>query len=309
MSNEHEDDWNPGDRWFTPGEIDRGAAAFMASIDPKQHVGHRHHLVPRFVLARFANVRDQVYVRDRTDNRASDGLRNIRDLAIKDFYTFIDNDGELNSSFEYLLGEIEAAASNVMREHIDNPFTRPRPFSLVERMAIDGLVSMQAIRGHDQRRSGEVLVDYYVKTTNQQNFSEQDLTDLEIVPHQNDHLMVTMALSSKVHRHLTSRACFLVTLDRPLLVTCDEPVLLHFDEPLPRHSQRQLNDHPRDVRVDGVPPEDLIQVTGTNLTGLVQADGIIMPVGPRHAVMYLEPDTAGPVEHQVLSGSEADSFA
>lgn len=71
--------------------LDAAAVEMIATLDPKRYVGHKHHVVPRFILQRFANGRDQVLVRD----RASGGRRvcNIKDLAVKDFYTMINLEG------------------------------------------------------------------------------------------------------------------------------------------------------------------------------------------------------------------------
>ena len=280
----------------------------LAGINPKQYVGHRHHLVPRFILQRFANDRDQVWVRDRATGHGS--LRNIRDLAIKDFYTFIDKAGELDSSYESMFGVVEGVAADVLRSHMDQrALVRARPFDQLERMAIDSLVAMQAVRGHEHRRVGEVLADYFVKLTHQHELSEEDLTELFFVPHQNEHLKIAIRLAPRIHRHLERRACFLVTLDRPLLITCDEPILLHHDEERDQFTQAQLNDIPRGVVAKGVAPEDLIRITGPNATGLAEAQAVVMPVSPRHAIVYDEPGTAGPAPHRELADADADTLA
>ncbi|MCB0906941.1 MAG: DUF4238 domain-containing protein [Nocardioidaceae bacterium] len=302
-----DEDWIPGSEWFTRDAIDRRAAEFIAKLDPRQYVGTKHHIVPRFILARFANNRGQVYVRERLTPR--EGLRNIKDLAVRDFYTFINDEGELDSSFESLLGEVEKVAAAVLRDHLDNPFMRPRPFDTVERMAIDSLVSMQAVRGHAHRRRGEILADYYIKATNRQHLSDQDMVELEFVPHQNELLKHSMMVASKVHQQLAQRACFIVTFDRPLLLTCDEPVLLGRDNDEEPLTAAELNDHPRRVIADGVRPEDLIQITGPRAVGVADADGIAMPLSPRHALVYDQPGTICAAEHVRLTGEEAGSAA
>src|SRR4051794_18928330 len=114
----------PYSRRLAPAEVDQAADDYVASLDRRQYVGKRHHIVPRFILARFANSREQVWVRDRVTDTETDtgGLRNVKDLAIRDFYTFVDKSGELDSSFESLLGEVETTADKVLKAHIDNSF-------------------------------------------------------------------------------------------------------------------------------------------------------------------------------------------
>jgi hypothetical protein len=74
--------------------------------------------VPRFILKRFANAKDQVLVRDRATGERR--LSNIKALAVTDFYTFIDQVGELNSSYEQMWGVVERAAADILRDHLEN---------------------------------------------------------------------------------------------------------------------------------------------------------------------------------------------
>lgn len=111
-------------------EIDAQARAWMSSIDPAEKVGARHHTVPRFYLARFADRREQLRVRDRATGAAS--LRSIKDLAVKDFYTIVHVEGHLDSSFEQLLSVIEGQSAAVLEAHL-NSFAKPRQFGDDER--------------------------------------------------------------------------------------------------------------------------------------------------------------------------------
>ncbi|MFC1431446.1 DUF4238 domain-containing protein [Streptacidiphilus sp. N1-3] len=63
----------------------------IASADPRQQVGARHHTVPAFYIRRFANRQGQVRVRDR--RRPTPGLCKDTDLVVKNFYTFTNLDG------------------------------------------------------------------------------------------------------------------------------------------------------------------------------------------------------------------------
>ncbi|WP_280343161.1 DUF4238 domain-containing protein [Nocardia neocaledoniensis] len=66
--------------------------AWLQSVDRFNKVGSRHHVIPRFLLHRWANSTDQIWVKSKHDRR--EGIRGIRDLGIKDFYTFLATDGQ-----------------------------------------------------------------------------------------------------------------------------------------------------------------------------------------------------------------------
>ncbi|MBF4162500.1 DUF4238 domain-containing protein [Nocardioides acrostichi] len=289
---------------------DRLADELVNGLDRRQYVGSLHHIVPRFVLKRFAVAAEQVYVRDRV--AGADGRRNIKNLGVKDFYTFIDQQGELDSSHESILGFVETDAANILSELVDNPFRRPRPFTDDERTVIDTLVAMQAVRGHDQRRTGEVLTDYYMKFTNRDRLTAQELEEYEFVPHQNDLLNEAMQKAELIHRYLADRACGLVRLDRPLLITCDEPVLLLTDEDEEGSGEpdRPTAKRPPSESVGAHLPEDVILIAGTNLAGIARTDFIAMPLGPQLALLYLGPGSGeGSWDPFTLDGEDADEFA
>ena len=295
--------------WATEAHVVAASEALMATIDPRRYVGTKHHIVPKFILKRFANDREQVRVRHR--DRRGHRVCNIKDLAVTDFYTFIDQAGELDSSYEQLWGVIEREASVVLRERLDNPFIKPRPFTLLEKQAVDGLVALQSLRGPAMRRTGELIADYQIKVLNQHKMSAEELLSWEFAPHQNDHLQVLAGLMEKVEQNLSTRGAFLVTLDRPLLVICDEPVCLERPDTYAPPTRAQLRDYPRGILVDGEPvlPENLIQFHNPRGVGLDQAEVIAMPVSPRHAIVYDKPGTAGPMHHLKIGGGDADHFA
>jgi hypothetical protein len=139
-------------RWpaISAEEIEAQAQAWMSSIDPAEKVGARHHTVPRFYLARFADRREQLQVRDRATGAATS--RSIKDLAVKDFYTIVHVEGHLDSSFEQLLSVIEAQAAGVLKTHL-NSFMKPRPFGDDERSWLGTFVAFQFIRGNRERRN------------------------------------------------------------------------------------------------------------------------------------------------------------
>jgi hypothetical protein len=292
---------------YSQTKSDQYADDLVNGLNTKQYVGSVHHIVPRFILERFAEG-DQVFVRDRAGGFR--GRQNIKNLGVRDFYTFIDNHGELNSSHESILGFVEGDASQVLKAHLDNPFRVPRPFADDERLAIDTLVSTQAVRGHGMRRVGEVLTDYYVKITNQDKLSDEHLTEYEFIPHQNDLLNEAMQKAHVIHELLRDRDCLLVTLDRPLLVTCDEPVLVFREDDAPDKVQRPFRSIPRSVPGDEVAPHDLIRISGSHLDGIATAEMVAMPIGPKTAIVYNARGTAGDQrDHLQLYGDEANAFA
>jgi hypothetical protein len=294
--------------WTTERQVARQTEELMATLDPKRYVGSKHHVVPRFILNRFANDRAQVLVRDRTTGAKR--ISNTKALAVTDFYTFIDTTGALDASYEQMWGYIESAADSILREHLDNPFVRPRPFNPVEKYAIDAFVALQSIRGPANRRVMELMADYGMKLVNQDRFSADDMDDLEFRPHQNHHLESLAHVLPKIEEHLTSRAACLVTLDKPLLVISDEPVCLERPDGHAPPTRKQMRDYPRDIVVAGKPVrrEDIIQFTNGGV-GLANAEAIVMPVGPRHAIVYGGPGSLRPAPHRQIEGADAERFA
>jgi|tagenome__1003787_1003787.scaffolds.fasta_scaffold20817269_2 hypothetical protein len=89
----------------THPEIERDVQEWWESTSPVPMVGSRHHTVPRSYLERFAKD-GQLWVRDRV---TGDGRLNptTKTGVIKDFYTFINLDGEKDGRLERILGVIE----------------------------------------------------------------------------------------------------------------------------------------------------------------------------------------------------------
>ena len=94
-------------------EADRRAHRWLENLDCRAAVGKRHHIVPRFLLARFASQQEQLRVRDRSTGATS--LRAIGDLAVRDFHTVVTDSHGLDSSLESLLGTVEGGAAEILR--------------------------------------------------------------------------------------------------------------------------------------------------------------------------------------------------
>src|SRR5690348_5401068 len=110
------------DSWWTdelgPSWVDRLVAADPDVLDdisawwqntsPIPMVGSRHHTVPRFYLERFATA-GQLWVRDR-----GTGVGRLQRISrvgtIRDFYTFINANGEKDGRLECILAEVEGGA-------------------------------------------------------------------------------------------------------------------------------------------------------------------------------------------------------
>ena len=283
------------------------ARAMSEALDSKAHVGDKHHIVPMMILKRFADANGRVLVRDRITGAARD--QNINDLAIRDFYSFIDNSGELDASFEALWSQIEGDAAKVLKLHVRNPFMQPRPFTPDEKATIDNLVALQLVRGPARRRMIELTADYAIKLVNQHEFKPEDIDSIEIAPHQNQILRALLRTMGTAGQYLQSREAGITELDRPLLVTCDEPVCFERPEGYKAPTPEELNGYQKSVHVEGVPDEDIIQFSGSRGVGLGNARAIAMPLSPKHFLVYGELGDPRPVQPLFLTGDQADEVA
>ena len=90
------------------------AQALISSLNQKDGVGTRHHVVPKFLLDNWADNKGRVQVYSRVDRKFS--MRTTRDLAIRNFYTFIDIHQQPNAMLKLLLGRVELGAGSVLRK-------------------------------------------------------------------------------------------------------------------------------------------------------------------------------------------------
>jgi len=279
-------------------EADRRAREWLGAVDRQAAVGSRHHIVPRFLLARFASTSGQLRVRSRSDGTIS--LRAVGDLAVRDFYTSIADDIGFDSSLESLLSVVEGGAADVLRHHLDlRAFAHSRAFTPEERATIDAFISMQCVRGMRVRRMIEVLTDYSFKLMNGDRLSKSEMEDFTFVPHPNEHLRMIGALAERGEAALGQRPASLVFLDAPLLITGDEPVItVHNRDPLgPGTSRRKLG---------GTSGPEQMVASGK---GFANADLIMLAVSPSVTLLYGSA-TARRMPHEVhLVGDEAASFA
>lgn len=271
-------------RIFQPASVsgaERLAREWYESINPMSQVGTRHHIVPRTILRHFANPADQVRVRDRFTGKLR--MMSLADLAVRDFYTFIDLTMKPNGSMEVWLSEVEAEFSRVIRPLLSpHAFGNARPFTETERFALDTFVAVQAVRGMRTRRAMELIADYGVKLVNQDKLDEASIRELEIFPHQNEHIQFIQRGSEKLADLLALRPVTIARFDSPLLIIGDEPVVL------PPRANAPRGDLRKRLRVAGerMPAADLVQFSSGRDVGFADADEVILPLSPRHALLY-----------------------
>jgi hypothetical protein len=277
-------------------EADRRAREWLDNLDHQAAVGSRHHIVPKFLLARFASPQGQLRVRNRVDGKPS--LRAIGDLGVRDFYTSVTHEAVLDSSLESLLSMVEGGAAEILRQHLDlRTFVRPRAFNREERATLDTFVAMQAVRGMRIRRSIEVIADYTVKLLNQDTLSDEDVSDTDFVPHPNDHLRMFGRLAESAEKILKTRSASLIRLDKPRLIIGDEPVLLARDSDVrQKHSPRPNMTSAEHVLLEGG-------------GGFANAEIIMLAVSPDVVLVY-GPSGGSQLPIEVeLGDAEAASFA
>lgn len=291
-------------------------ASWLSSVDAGGKVGAKHHVVPRFLLKRWASSVDQLQVYSRADERFS--RRAIADVAVRDFYTFIDLDKESNSTLEELLAKIEADAAPVI-SWLANDFRRPSAcLSTDQRDALDIFVAFQAVRGPRSRREIEALGDHWAKSMVEGQIPDSELARLEFSPHQNDHIAYMTEAMHRVAESLYLRPVYVVRLDRPSLWISDEPVVVEHDgsESEQHHpdcamTASELRRRQAAARRAGGECSIVRHVRPARRRGFLDASAVALPISPRFALVYgpsgLRRDLA--VASRPLSGAEAERFA
>ena len=259
---------------------ERLAWEWYDSIDRKGQVGTRHHIVPRTILRRFANS-GQIRVRDRFTGKLR--LVSVGDLSVKNFYTFVDLDMLPNGAMEVWLSEVEAEFARVVRPFFSTTaFGQARPPTGMDRFALDTFVAVQALRGMRTRRAMEIVADYGMKLVNQDKLDVTEIHGLEIVPHQNEHIRFIQRASEQLADHLAGRPVSVVRFDETLLVVSDEPVVLTPRDGTPKGDLRKR------LQINGerVSPRDLVQISNGRDVGFFDAEEVVLPLSPRHALVY-----------------------
>ncbi|WP_338767895.1 DUF4238 domain-containing protein [Nocardia vulneris] len=295
---------------------------WFQTVDRLGKVGSRHHVIPRFMLLKWADSNSHVWVKSKHDR--TEGIRNIRDLGITDFYTFLATDGQLDATFEEVLSVVEARGATVLKR-INNSFAARDDTALTpeEFIQLAKFVAFQIVRGPRRRREHELLVDWYAKTvaalTEPNRLSEDQLRTLEFAPHQNQHLELLGQMADTVTQELINRPVYLLSVDRPLFLIGDETVFFNTaGDPVHHRPECAISDEEfqrelKRARRKGRRQRDvrrLVHLYTTEPHNVEAATEIVMPISPRTLLLF-GPATewAGVVIRERVSGSDADELA
>ena len=277
----------------------------VEGADPQQQVGARHHTVPAFYIRKFANRSNQVWVRDRRSAEAS--LRRDLDLAVRDFYTFTNLDGQSDGRLEQLLEKVETDAAPALGR-LRSTLTWNTPMSEEDRVSIATFVAFQMIRGPRKRRQVEQQADLYTRLmelnppddvsrrARAEYQQRQKLwQEYEVVPDPGEHLRLLGPVAEALFDHLITRPIVALTLTDGALLSCDEPVLLVQPDSAPGPL---LPDPPafrsRSRRRKGVRTSrrrtQLIQIQNPG-GGLLTAEAVLLPLGRRTMLGFGTPST------------------
>ena len=203
---------------------ERFAWPWFASSDRATGVGARHHTVPAFYLRRFVGSSERLLVRDRPTGRLLPAIT-VSKLAVTDFYTVLREDGTLDGRMEQLLGRVEGEAAQLLKVLL-SPCRRPGPLTEAERCALCQFLAFQMVRGPRRRREMELQADYAVRLQAGDALTGQDMREVAVVRHPNEHIRLMGRLSYAIFRSLVPRPVQILRIGVPLFVTCDEPVLV-----------------------------------------------------------------------------------
>lgn len=294
---------------------DSRAKALIGSLDQNAGVGTRHHVVPKFLLENWA-TQGKVQVYSKVDRKLR--TRMVRDLAIRDFYTFIDIHGERNSMLESLLGRVESEAAAVLRA-LRSGFTKTDPDdeALVQLATFAGL---QVVRTPRHRRELELQADWHGKTMMRGRVSEIDLARLTVAPHQNEFVELMGPLGLQLSAFFRARPLMLVTLDEPLLLTGDEPVIVNASADQIHHTDCFLTDEQlkaraaRERRKKKRLQRDVSRVVhfwSPVPRGVGTALEIVLPISPASALVWGESRDGDVLEfdRERLTGEDSRLFA
>ncbi len=225
-------------------EQDRHAQRWLESSDPAIGVGARHHTVPAFYLRRFANSDGRLLVRDRPTGRLFPSTASK--LAIKDFYTVVNQDGTFDGRMEQLLAKVEGEAAQLLKLLL-SPYRKPGPLTQAEQVTLCQFVAFQMVRGPRKRREVELQADYAAKLQAGDELTEQDLREITAVPHPNEHIRLMGPVSFAIFDLAPERML-------PLLEGLADRTLAGEFEPVVCLEAPELVDVPESLRrSDGLP--------------------------------------------------------
>lgn len=302
--------------------LDEDPEAWALALDPKSKVGSRHHVVPRFLLEKWADKRGQVQVRSKADN--SMHSQHVKDLGITDFYTAVSSTGELDASMEEIFGVIEGEASVVIRALMD-PFNPLQRLTIDQAVSLANFVALQMVRGPRRRREFEIQADWYGKTVTagelRKHIEEAELREFEFVPHQNEHIKVMGSAAEAMALNLIGRPIALLTIDRPLFFIGDEPVILNTDgDHIEHHPDCFMTDEEYEAKLESERRRKgrrrrlvgrVVHMAPTQPRGVNKALELVVPISPRTLLIWSQDrgEWSGVIERIRVSGDEADEIA
>lgn len=222
----------------------------MKETKGKDKIGSRHHLLPKFYMANFANHKGKLGTINRANGevRLNSSPNNI--LIQRDFYTFLNLEMESDGSVEVLISQIEGWACDVIRRRLT--VFQKFPIDNDDSWALSYFAALQLLRGRRMRRTIEILGDFYAKTklvgVNESNAREflitsgldasqeevaklmdfkTQLPEIYITPTTNDHIQFILMSISPWASKFRNRPISLVKFDTPVLVTSDQPLLFY----------------------------------------------------------------------------------
>ncbi len=294
------------------------AHGVIGSLDQRAGVGARHHVVPRFLLDRWADRRGQVQVYSRVDKKL--GLRNVRDLAIRDFYTFVDIHDQQNSLLESVLGRVESVVAVVLK-NIQSAFIKDADIDADDLATLALFTAFQVVRTPRHRKESELHADWYAKTMMRGQVSEEELTKLTVVPHQNELVSRLGSMADELAPYLLARPLTLINLDRPRLLVSDEPVVVNVGPGQVHHPDCFLSDEDIQSRIAKERRKKkrrqrevsrIVHFWSPVPRGLGTALEVVLPISPRSALVWgpLSDDgDVGVFEREKFTESESELFA
>ena len=294
------------------------AQALISSLNQKDGVGTRHHVVPKFLLDNWADNKGRVQVYSRVDRKFS--MRTTRDLAIRNFYTFIDIHQQPNAMLEALLGRVESGAGSVLRK-LTSSFIKDVDVNGEDLVQLALFAAFQVMRTPRRQREMELQTDWFAKTTMRGHISEDELARLTVMPHKNQFVETVGPMGERLVPFFRARPLVLVTLDQPRLVTGDEPVVVNAATGQDHHADCFLTDEQiaarvaRERRKKKRLRRDVSRVVhfwSPVPRGVGTAVEVVLPISSRSALVWGPLDDSGDVltfEREKLAGAEAEHFA
>lgn len=261
----------------------------------------RHHTVPKFYLARFANETGQLR-RTALAEPEKAHLISISDATVeKDFYLIQEEDGSFDDRVEDLLALIEGEGARGFKNLFDDD---EWPISKETRWRVSQWIALQYLRGPAERQMFNEMYDVFFKLdvavqgregmrralnhnadeeATEEEIDEMyaDFTDTEafhIEAHPNEHIRSMLENVEGITRSIYSRSWTLIRFERRTLLLSDHPIALIAS-----------TDHPPFMGI-----------------GILSAEGVVFPVDRRMAlVMGWPPETdkdglLGTADHRIV---------